>query len=227
MTEFIVAISSEMVSQGMTALLKEESQLKVVATIVSQQQLRDAVSKHPFATVILGSDLCGENTIEVWRRLRHRYRDVQLLLWAQRFQDVLDFQCNVDKVDGYLLSGARRNEFIEACETVGKGRMFVAASIAQYFAQNPARQRQADLLSRLSKREVQVSQLVARGKKVVDIAAILNISTKTVNTFRYRIFAKLGLSGDVELAHLALQTGLIEIATEGVKNSNDDEEGAV
>jgi two-component system invasion response regulator UvrY len=66
-------------------------------------------------------------------------------------------------------------------------------------------------LRNLSDREVQVTQMIGRGIRVAEIAKHLNISSKTVNTFRYRIFAKIGVSGDVELAHVAIQTGLIDL----------------
>src|SRR5690606_41758491 len=71
-----------------------------------------------------------------------------------------------------------------------------------------------DLLSILSRRELQVTQMIAKGILVGDIAKHLNISTKTVNTFRYRIFDKLGITGDVALTHIAIRSGLVDIESE-------------
>ena len=51
--------------------------------------------------------------------------------------------------------------------------------------------------------------MITKGKKVLQIATILHLSTKTINTYRYRIFEKLEISSDVELTHLALQHGII------------------
>lgn len=228
MTEFIVAVPSELVSQGMLTILAQQPHYKVAAVVFNQQQLRDAAQASPYATVILGSQLCGDGTIEIWRRLQRRYPDLQVLLWATRFQDVLDFQCNLERVEGYLLAASQRAEFLTACQSLSRGRMFVAASVAEYLAKNPARQQQVDLLAKLSKREVQVAQMIAQGRRVVVIASLLNISTKTVNTFRYRIFDKLGLNGDVELTHLAIQTGLIDLSAEAtVVEHNDTSEGVL
>ncbi|CAB0150000.1 Response regulator UvrY [Pseudidiomarina piscicola] len=212
MTQFIVAVPSELISQGMTNVLASmESQFNVVAIVFNHQQLREAIQASPYATVILGTSLCGDGTIEIWRRLQRRYCDIQLLLWATRFQDVLDFQCNVERVDGFLLASATLAEFQQACISLSRGRMYVAASVAEYLAKNPARQKQTELLSCLSKREVQVAQMIGQGKRVAEISRLLNISSKTVNTFRYRIFDKLQLSGDVALTHLTIQMGLVEI----------------
>jgi two-component system invasion response regulator UvrY len=64
----------------------------------------------------------------------------------------------------------------------------------------------------LSDREMQIMLMITRGQKVNDIAEQLNVSAKTVNSYRYRMFEKLDISGDVELTHLALRHGMIDIA---------------
>ncbi|CRL60018.1 LuxR C-terminal-related transcriptional regulator [Proteus vulgaris] len=53
--------------------------------------------------------------------------------------------------------------------------------------------------------------MIIRGKKITQIADELNLNTKTVNSYRYRMFSKLKISGDVELTHIAIRYGLIEI----------------
>ena len=58
-------------------------------------------------------------------------------------------------------------------------------------------------------RELEITLLLTRGVRVPDIANSLNISAKTVNTYRYRMFDKLNVSSDVELTHLALRHKLI------------------
>ncbi len=228
MTEFIIAVPSQLVGLGMETLINQEPNFSVVASVNNQQQLRDAIARYPFATVILGSQFCNDGTIEIWRRIQRRQPDVHMLLWAAKFQDVLDFQCNLERVEGYLLANAHKEELLNACHMLSKGRMYVAASVAEYLAKNPARQRQGELLAKLSKREIQVAQMIAQGRRSAVIARLLNISSKTVNTFRYRIFDKLGISGDVELTHLALQMKLVDLAEEVVVQDDDESsEGGV
>ena len=49
--------------------------------------------------------------------------------------------------------------------------------------------------------------------KVTDISEQLNLSPKTVNSYRYRLFSKLDISGDVELTHLAIRHGMLDTET--------------
>ena len=60
----------------------------------------------------------------------------------------------------------------------------------------------------LAERELQISTMISQGMKVSEIADRLAISPKTVNSYRYRVFKKLGINGDVELTRLALRYGL-------------------
>ncbi|WP_228264465.1 LuxR C-terminal-related transcriptional regulator, partial [Klebsiella pneumoniae] len=60
----------------------------------------------------------------------------------------------------------------------------------------------------LSERELQIMLMITKGQKVNEISEQLNLSPKTVNSYRYRMFSKLNIHGDVELTHLAIRHGL-------------------
>ena len=65
----------------------------------------------------------------------------------------------------------------------------------------------------LSERELQIMMMITKGQKVTDISEQLNLSPKTVNSYRYRLFSKLGINGDVELTHLAIRYGMLDADT--------------
>jgi len=62
----------------------------------------------------------------------------------------------------------------------------------------------------LSERELQIMMMITTGQKVNDISDQLSLSPKTVNSYRYRLFSKLEVSGDVELTHLAIRHGILD-----------------
>lgn len=65
-------------------------------------------------------------------------------------------------------------------------------------------------LSDLSQRELQIAELITSGKRANDVAEILNISPKTINTYKYRIYEKLSVTNDVELTLAAVKYGLVD-----------------
>jgi two-component system, NarL family, invasion response regulator UvrY len=85
----------------------------------------------------------------------------------------------------------------------------VAPEIAQQIAIGQFDLKDNNPFDQLSERELEITLMLTKGDKVPDIATYLNISAKTVNTYRYRMFDKLKVSTDVELTHLALRHKLI------------------
>lgn len=210
MDHIILAVSNPLLSAGMANVL-EDNLGHTMETVTSLKQLRLACQQHDDAIVVLCSQLGKDATVETWRRIARRYPELKLVVWGQTHQDVLDFQCSVAKVDGYLLASSSSQELKDAVLALKQGSVYVASSVAQYLAQNPHTNRMVTMAERLSERELQVAQMISRGVKVSDVAKHLSISSKTINTFRYRIFSKLGVQGDVQLAHLAITNGLVEL----------------
>lgn len=210
MNRIILAIPNPITSAGMETVIQQHfhTQIEVVS---SMNDLRQCCYKYDDALVILSSQLSGVATVEHWRRIKRRHVDLQLIVWGRSQQDILNFQCSVSQVDGYLLESSNSKELVQALKTLKTGSIYVAAPVAEYLARNPRSRHKQDMVDSLSERELQVAQMLSRGIRVREIAKHLCISSKTINTFRYRIFSKLGIDGDVQLSHMAIQSGLVDL----------------
>ncbi|MDV6315165.1 LuxR C-terminal-related transcriptional regulator [Idiomarina sp. HP20-50] len=210
MNRIILGIPNPIISAGMASVLQHHFSDQIL-TVSGIADLRRACYEHEDAVVVLCSQLGGAATVEHWRRLKRRYCDLKLIVWGSNQQDILDFQCGISVVDGYLLDSCDSSDLVQAIRSLKRGNVYVAASVAAYLAQNPRSQQQKTMVDMLSERELQVAQMLSRGIRVREIARHLCISSKTINTFRYRIFSKLGIDGDVQLSHLAIQSGLVDL----------------
>ncbi|HCR79812.1 MAG TPA: DNA-binding response regulator, partial [Alcanivorax sp.] len=101
---------------------------------------------------------------------------------------------------GYLSKGADLEEMVRAIKVVSTGQRYISPEIAQAMALRPFVPTPDAPLDMLSERELQIMILIVNCHKVQDVADQLCLSPKTVNTYRYRIFDKLGISSDVEMA---------------------------
>src|SRR5690606_37416614 len=110
--------------------------------------------------------------------------------------------------DGYVTKESAADEILAAVRQVHAGRRYLSADIAREMALGNLGGTSA--VSTLSDREMEVLLLVAEGIGLQDIAERLHVSPKTVATYRYRLFDKLGVSNDVELTRFALRHGLVE-----------------
>jgi len=112
---------------------------------------------------------------------------------------------------GFLTKGAEPDEMIKAIKDVAAGKRFISPSVAQQIAlSNVSSIDTESPFKSLSERELQITEMIAKGLKAGDIADKLNLSPKTVNSYRYRIFDKLNLKGDVELTRLAIRCGIVQ-----------------
>jgi len=113
---------------------------------------------------------------------------------------------------GYLLKGSAGKMLIEAVRAVHAGHRYFSEEMTQVLVEDFVQQRDRGPLSspleRLSARERQILQMVVEGKSSAEIAEILSLSPKTVETYRSRLMAKLGIKDLPSLVKFAVQHGL-------------------
>ena len=111
---------------------------------------------------------------------------------------------------GYVTKGAALEEMVAAIKQVHAGQRYISPNIAQLLVLkhlNPGGESPFDCLS---DREIQIALMIVGCEKVNSISDKLCLSPKTVNTYRYRIFEKLGVTSDVELTLLAVRNGMVD-----------------
>src|SRR5262249_23288185 len=111
---------------------------------------------------------------------------------------------------GYLTKGCSFTEMEQAIRKVSNGQLYISPEIAQKLVVKNLREVDESPFEKLSSREYQVMLMIVNGEKVPTIAEKLNLSSKTVNSYRYRMFEKLNVASDVELTHLALRYGILD-----------------
>ncbi|MCB0173489.1 MAG: response regulator transcription factor [Anaerolineae bacterium] len=113
---------------------------------------------------------------------------------------------------GYLLKGSASSEVITAIRSVSAGRRYLSHKVAEQIGQDQLHHLETkevdNPLAPLSPREREVLQLVVEGKSSAEIAKLLYLSVKTVETYRYRLMQKLNINDLPGLVKFAIQNGL-------------------
>ena len=113
-------------------------------------------------------------------------------------------------VNGYITKGTPLDEMIRAVKKVYKGGRYVSQDVAEQLADVLLSDNANSPFDLLSDREKQVAMMVVNCQSPQQIADQLFVSVKTINTYRYRIYEKVGVDSDVKLTHLAIRHGLIQ-----------------
>jgi two-component system invasion response regulator UvrY len=151
----------------------------------------------------------GIGGLEATRKLLRQDPDIRVV--AVTVCDEEPFPSRLLKAGaaGYLTKGAALDEMVKAIRTVAAGQRYISPEIAQQLALKNLDDEKGSPFELLSEREMQITMMIVNCQKVQEISDRLFLSPKTVNSYRYRIFEKLGIDSDVELTLLAVRHGLL------------------
>ena len=209
MITVLVADDHAMVREGIVRMLDDAADITVLDQVCSGEEAISYCRKHHPDVVIMDVRMPGIGALEATRKLLQVAPDTHIIALSACDQEPLPSRLIKAGAAAYLTKGASEQEMLTAVRQVAAGKRYLSPAIAQAMALQGFGGDGTPFDS-LSEREMQISMMVATCHKVQDIAERLNISAKTVNSYRYRVFEKLDVNGDVELTLLAIRHGLID-----------------
>ncbi|WP_342246898.1 response regulator transcription factor GacA [Pseudomonas sp. OTU5201] len=211
MIRVLVVDDHDLVRTGITRMLADVDGLQVVGQADSgEEALKKARELKP-DVVLMDVKMPGIGGLEATRKLLRSHTDLKVVAVTACEEDPFPTRLLQAGAAGYLTKGAALEEMIQAIRQVFAGHRFISPQIAQQLALKSFQpQASGSPFDLLSEREIQIALMIANCQKVQSISDKLCLSPKTVNTYRYRIFDKLSISSDVELALLAVRHGMVD-----------------
>ncbi len=206
----LIADDHAVVRQGLKQILAAEFKKAVFGEAGTGRQAIDLVWKEPWDVVVLDITMPGGGGLEVLKEIKKSRPKLPVLMLSMHPED--QFAVRILKIGaaGYMTKESAPDELVGAVRKVMSGGRYVSPALAEKMASFLALDVQTPPHERLSDREFLVMRLIASGKPVGAIAKELNLSVKTISTYRTRILEKTGLANNAELTHYAIQNHLIE-----------------
>lgn len=210
MTRILIADDHEVVRSGTRSILEDHAGWSVVAEAADGKQAVDkAVIEKP-DIAILDYSLPLINGLEATRQIHLRVPSVEILIFTVHDNETLMWDLLQAGARGYLLKSDAGQHLITAVETLARHRPYLTAKASKALLEAfLSKSRKVDQV--LTARERAVVQLVAEGYTSKEIANILNISFKTVETHRATIMRKLDLSSSAALVRYAVRNRIVEM----------------
>lgn len=209
----LIADDHQIVRDGLRSLLEKESDLEVVATVEDGRTAVRLVAELQPDVVIMDISMPGLNGIEATRKITRDFPNIKVI--ALSMQDDRHFVINMLKAgaSGYLLKDCAYRELVKAIQIVVRtGKSYLSPDITDIVVQNYVTGPSGEepmLYSTLTAREREVLQLVVEGKTSSQIADILFVSVKTVETHRNQLMHKLKINNIPDLVKYAIKEGII------------------
>jgi len=204
MTRLFLVDDHPIVREGLRAMLESAGHEIVGEAGDATSALTGIVSTHP-EVVLMDLDLGRLSGLDLLAALRARSDPTRVLVFTMHGQPRRVSQALECGVNGYLLKDAGREQLLLALETVARGEPFLQRELAE--ALRTARDEAPEVLSA---REREIVERVALGDTSAQIAERLNLSPKTVDTYRSRAMAKLGVGDFAGLVRWAVREGVID-----------------
>lgn len=202
-----------LVRQGVARLLQDAADIKLINQFESGEDVLEFVQENPGLLpdiIILDARMPGIGGIETTRQLEQLAPTVKVIGISSVSSGVIPSQLLRAGAQGFITKSVDVSELLKAIRMIYLGHRYVSADAATQLAVDPFNQQGGSLFDKLSRRELQIAQMLTDGKKVSQISGYLSLSPKTVYSYRYRIFEKLGIRSDVELTILAVRHGLAD-----------------
>lgn len=201
----VLADDHSLVRRGFRRMLEDDREIAVIGEAGDGQEAVDLALQLRPRVVVMDFAMPAINGAMATRQILRAAPDTAVLMLSMH-SEMSYVRASFDAgARGYLLKNAMDLELVDAVKQVAAGRQVLDPLLGtvEALAQAPRPQ--------LTPREVEVLQLIAQGKSNKEIAALLRLSTNTVNVHRANLMQTLGIHNTAELVLYAIRQGLVSI----------------
>lgn len=210
MIKIMLVDDHDLVRTGLKRLINDVEGFRVVTEAASGEEALQEAKINDIDIVLMDINMPGIGGLEATKKLLHIKPALKIIGVTMHDDEIFPQRLLKAGAVGYLTKGSDINEMIHAMREVVANRRYICPDIAQQIALTQTTDFQVSPFETLSERELQVMIMLMDGQKVNHISDKLSLSPKTVSTYRHRLYVKLGVQNDMELARLAMQHGFID-----------------
>jgi len=202
----------DLVRMGISRMLGDVSGIQVAGEANCGEEALAFARQAEVDVILMDVKMPGMGGLEATRKLLSRCPDARVIAVSALDDELFPGRLMQAGARGYVTKGADLEEMVKAIRIVHAGDVYISSSMATKMALRnvTGKTENATPFDDLSERELQTAVMIVNGSKVAEIAETLSVSPKTVNSYRYRIFEKLGIHSDVELTLLAVKYQILD-----------------
>ena len=206
----LVADDHGIVRAGIKLLLENQPDLDVIAEAADGiEAIEQALATHP-DLCILDVGMPRMTGLQAARGIRAHLPDVRVLMLSMHDDERYLYEALKAGASGYVLKREADQDLVGAVRAVGRGEAFLTNAAERSIIRDWMADDATGPAIPLTPREEEVVKLIAEAHTNVQIAEILHLSEKTVESHRANVLRKLGMRDRVELVRYAIRRGLVE-----------------
>lgn len=209
----LLAEDHTIVRKGLRSLLDAEAGMEVIGEAANGREAVDKVQQLLPDVVVMDIAMPHLNGLEATRQIKKRFPEVKVVILTVHTNEEYIRQILRAGASGYLVKQAAPRELIAAIHAAQRGDSYLSPSVSRkvvaQYVQRAGAVAEQDSYEKLTNREREVLQLIAEGNSTRQIADLLHISVKTVETHRAHLMDKLDIHTVAGLTQYAIRKGVI------------------
>ena len=211
MLKVLIVDDHDLIRVGICQMLGSFSNIQIIGEANSGEQAIQSVEVLQPDLVFMDLRMPGIGGAEATRRIINKHPAIKIIILTAVNDDDYPRRMLRAGASAYMTKRADANEIVRALQVVTNDEVYISPELAQQMIVNDYKSNSPDSpFSTLSQRELEVATMIASGYRAAEIAALFNSSSKTINTHKYRIYEKINVTNDVELALTAVKYRLID-----------------
>jgi DNA-binding NarL/FixJ family response regulator len=213
MITVLIADDHKVFRDGIISILEDVEDIDVIAEANDGREVMAKLKEIQPEVILMDITMGDANGIDTSKLVKNEYPDIKILVLSMHSESGYIVKMLEAGASGYLLKDAGKEEMIRAIRTVAEGNTYyskkVSSAIVEHLT-NPNKAQKEKAGIPLTKREIEVLQLIAEEYSNPEIADKLFISIRTVDTHRRNLLEKLGAKNTAGLVKFAMKHGIIE-----------------
>jgi len=209
MIKILIADDHPLILKGLKILIDDEPDMKVVAEARDGKEAIDLLKNNKYDIAVIDISMPKKSGIEVLENIKYEKIDIPILILSVYPEEQYAMRLIKSGASGYLTKDSAPDELVKAIRKICDGGKYISDIFATKIVNTISEPETDKPHELLSNREYRVMCLLAMGKSLKEIGRELNITNKTVSTYRTRLLEKMKLKTNAELTKYAMENKLI------------------
>jgi DNA-binding NarL/FixJ family response regulator len=211
MIRVMIAEDHDILREGLQSLLKDETSIKIVAEAPNGKILLDYLETTPADVILMDINMPVLNGVDTTRIISEQHKNIKVLVLSMLDHPNYLSQMLSVGAKGYILKNSSKAELIKAIHEVAAGRKYISKEIAGKLESSNSKSEDAKKVEvHLTKRELQILELLAEGLTNKEIGDRIFLSKRTVETHRRNLFEKTNCKNSSALIKYAIVKGILK-----------------
>ena len=198
------------VREGLRRIIDDTSGINITAEASTGKEAMELICKEKFDLILLDISMPKQNGLQTLKEIKKYNNKLPVLMLSMHAEEQYAMRALKAGASGYLTKDSASNQLVNAIRKINKGRKYISQEVAELLVTDMYHNDEKQPHEHLSDREFEIFKLIVKGDTAKKISLNLNISDKTVSTYRSRILKKMNLRNTSDLVHYAIENSIAD-----------------